>query len=85
MKVLISVIPYGQETHGELTFKLWQIRHLDLHNRPPDSKQGCACWTRTPGNTLEGLYAKAAADRRLVNKKRPDAIRTLARKTHAGV
>src|SRR5215831_1567937 len=33
MKVLISVLPYGQETHGELTFKLWQIRHLDLHNR----------------------------------------------------
>jgi hypothetical protein len=30
MKVLISVIPYGKETHGKLALKLWQIRHLDL-------------------------------------------------------
>jgi hypothetical protein len=57
MKVLISVIPHGQETHGKLTFKLWQIRHLDLHNGPPDSKQGYACTARFPGNILEGLYA----------------------------
>jgi hypothetical protein len=40
MKVLISVIPYGQETHGELTLKLWQIRHLDLHNRLPGFETG---------------------------------------------
>src|SRR6516164_10587392 len=40
MKVLISVVPYGQETHGRLTFKLWQIRHLDFHNRPPGFETG---------------------------------------------
>jgi hypothetical protein len=38
MKVLISVIPHGQETHGKLTFELWQIRHLDFQNRPPGSE-----------------------------------------------
>src|SRR5262245_53022725 len=35
MKVLISVVPYGQETHVTLAFELWQIRHLDFRNRPP--------------------------------------------------
>src|SRR5215831_12385359 len=32
MKVLISVVPYGQETHGKLAFELWQIRHLHFRN-----------------------------------------------------
>src|SRR6516164_6529365 len=40
MKVLISVIPHGQETHGKLPSKLWQIRHRDLHNRPPGFETG---------------------------------------------
>src|ERR1700746_359477 len=35
IKVLISVISHDEETHGKLTFELWQIRHLNFQNRPP--------------------------------------------------
>src|SRR6516164_5768941 len=57
MKVLISVVPYGQETHGRLTFKLWQIRHLECTTGPPEFETGRVQGRAPAGNIVEGVYA----------------------------
>src|SRR6516165_3553290 len=48
---------HGQETHGKLTFELWQIPHLDFQNRPPGSETACLPRARIPENNVEGVYA----------------------------